>query len=168
MAAGEHYSRCRGRWRTDTMTYGSTLLATNFGPDCWQVRLRRALLFFIPRANPDYERLYRHVRKWYLELDDSGCRCERLALIRMGGLYSERRTIGILDFGLIARSHLKRTSSRLFRLMGLRDYGMKQNAPDQRPGAGRGTARSVCIRTSAAPRRSGRAFDGQSVHLIRQ
>jgi hypothetical protein len=53
------------------MTYGSTLLATNFGPACWQVRLWRAVLFFIPRANPDNERLYPQVRKWYLELDDS-------------------------------------------------------------------------------------------------
>ena len=48
------------------------MLATNFGPDPWQVKLWRRLLFFVPRANPDNERLYRYVAKWYLELDDSG------------------------------------------------------------------------------------------------
>ncbi len=53
------------------MLYVSTTLATDFGSDPWQVRLIRVLLFFIPRANPDNERLYRFVRKWYLELDDS-------------------------------------------------------------------------------------------------
>jgi len=62
------------------MIYGSTLLATSFGPDCWQVRLWRALLFFIPRANPDNEPLYRHVKKWYLELDDSGVPAREIGL----------------------------------------------------------------------------------------
>jgi len=62
------------------MTYGSTLLATDFGPDCWQVRFWRTLLFFIPRASPDHERLYRHVRKWYLELDDSGVPVREIGL----------------------------------------------------------------------------------------
>ena len=62
------------------MIYGSTLLATNFGPDCWQVRLWRALLFFIPRANPDNEPLYRNVRKWYLELDDDGVPVREIGL----------------------------------------------------------------------------------------
>jgi hypothetical protein len=63
-----------------TMIYGSTILATNFGPDSWQVRLLRVLLFFIPRANPDNEPLYRHVKKWYLELDDSGVPVRELGL----------------------------------------------------------------------------------------
>jgi len=62
------------------MTYGSTLLATNFGPACWQVRGLRALLFFIPRANPDNEPLYRNVRKWYLELNDSGVPVREIGL----------------------------------------------------------------------------------------
>jgi hypothetical protein len=53
------------------MFYGSTTLATNFTADSWQVRSLRLLLFFIPRANPDNERLYRFVKKWYLELNDS-------------------------------------------------------------------------------------------------
>jgi len=62
------------------MIYGSTLLATDFGPDCWQVRLWRTLLFFIPRASPDHEPLYRHVKKWYLELDDSGVPVREIGL----------------------------------------------------------------------------------------
>jgi hypothetical protein len=62
------------------MIYGSTILATNFGPDSWQVRLLRALLFFIPRANPDNEPLYRHVKRWYLELDDSGVPVREIGL----------------------------------------------------------------------------------------
>ncbi len=69
------------------MTYGSTVLATDFGPDPWQVRLWRALLFFIPRANPDNEPLYGHVRKWYLELDESG------VPVREIGLDSEGRPL---------------------------------------------------------------------------
>jgi hypothetical protein len=69
------------------MVYGSTTLATNFGRDPWHVRFWRLFLFFIPRANPDNEPLYPHVRQWYLELDDSGVprsrdwpRCTRQAL----------------------------------------------------------------------------------------
>ena len=62
------------------MTYGSTLLATNLDPNCWRVRLGRALLFFIPSANPDNEPLYRHVKKWYLELDDSGVPVREIGL----------------------------------------------------------------------------------------
>ncbi len=62
------------------MTYGSTLLATDFRPYGWQVRLWRAFLFFIPRASPEHERLYCHVRKWYLELDDSGVPVREIGL----------------------------------------------------------------------------------------
>lgn len=54
------------------MTYGTTTLATDFTIESWQIRLLRVLFFFIPKANPDNEKLYRFVKKWYLELDDSG------------------------------------------------------------------------------------------------
>lgn len=53
------------------MIYGSTVLATDFGPDPWHARLLRLLLFFTPRANPDNEPMYPYVKRWYLELDDS-------------------------------------------------------------------------------------------------
>jgi hypothetical protein len=62
------------------MLYGSTLLATSFGPDPWQVRLIRLLLFFIPRASPDHEPLYRFIRKWYLEVDESGVPTREIGL----------------------------------------------------------------------------------------
>ena len=52
--------------------YGSTTLATDFGPKPWQVRLLSLLLFFIPKANPDNEALYPLVKKWYVEIDEDG------------------------------------------------------------------------------------------------
>lgn len=55
------------------MKYGSTLLATDFKPRRLQRGLLGALIsFFIPRASPDHEPLYRFVKMWYLELDDAG------------------------------------------------------------------------------------------------
>jgi hypothetical protein len=50
------------------------------------VRIWRALLL-IPRKNPDHERFYHHVRKWFLELDDSG------VPVREIGLDSEGRPL---------------------------------------------------------------------------
>jgi len=38
----------------------------------WKVRLAKALLFFVPRANPDIEKLYPQVKKWALELTEDG------------------------------------------------------------------------------------------------
>ena len=62
------------------MFYGSTVLATDFGPDPWTVKLLRLVFYFIPRANPDNERLYPLVKKWYLELDDSGVPVREIGL----------------------------------------------------------------------------------------
>jgi len=62
------------------MYYRSTVLATNFGQDPWLVRLLRRVLFFIPQANPDNEKLYRQVREWYLELDDAGVPVREIGL----------------------------------------------------------------------------------------
>lgn len=66
------------------MLYGSTTLATNFTSDSWQVRLIRLVLFFIPRANPDNEKLYRLVKKWYLELNESGIPVREIGLDSSG------------------------------------------------------------------------------------
>lgn len=55
--------------------YGTTTLATNFTDEMLRsrkVRIIKALLFFVPRANPDIEKLYPLVRKWALELSDDG------------------------------------------------------------------------------------------------
>lgn len=62
------------------MIYGSTTLATEFAPDTWRLKLARAVLFFIPRGSPDQERFYPLVRKWCLEIDDSGVPMREIGL----------------------------------------------------------------------------------------
>jgi hypothetical protein len=57
------------------MIYGTTTLATSFTEDVLRnrtVRILKALLFFVPRANPDIEQHYPRVKKWVLELSDDG------------------------------------------------------------------------------------------------
>ena len=66
------------------MFYGSTTLATNFKSESWQITLLRFVLFFIPKANPDNEKLYRFVKKWYLELDDSNIPVREVGLDSTG------------------------------------------------------------------------------------
>jgi hypothetical protein len=38
----------------------------------WRARFLRAVLFFIPNANPDHEKLYPEVSEWLLEIDEKG------------------------------------------------------------------------------------------------
>lgn len=54
------------------MHYGSTTEATDFAPQDRKARLVRAALWFIPSANPDFERMFPRVRKWFVEIDGSG------------------------------------------------------------------------------------------------
>lgn len=54
------------------MHYGSTMEATDFAPYDTKARLIRMALWFVPRANPDYQPLFPHVRKWLVEIDESG------------------------------------------------------------------------------------------------
>ena len=57
------------------MHYGITTEGANFTDDLmsdWRIRVLKAVLFFVPRANPDNERLHPKVRSWALELDDQG------------------------------------------------------------------------------------------------
>ncbi|MCV2403017.1 hypothetical protein OFY17_09025 [Marinomonas sp. C2222] len=57
------------------MKYGYTYESTNWDREAfnsWGMRLLRLLLFFIPRANPDHEKLYLEVARWFLEIDDNG------------------------------------------------------------------------------------------------
>lgn len=57
------------------MYYGTTTTATTWRQEemnPWQVRVIRAVLFFIPRANPDIEQLYPLVKQWALEVSDDG------------------------------------------------------------------------------------------------
>ncbi|MFH2045133.1 MAG: hypothetical protein ABIK92_08290 [Pseudomonadota bacterium] len=46
----------------------------------WKVRLINALLFFIPRANPDNEKLYPQVAKWLIEIDDKAIPSREIGL----------------------------------------------------------------------------------------
>jgi hypothetical protein len=57
------------------MQYGITTEGTDFTEEMladWRIRLWKAILFFVPRANPDIEPLYPLVRSWALELSDEG------------------------------------------------------------------------------------------------
>ncbi|HEY7642341.1 MAG TPA: hypothetical protein VH814_21585 [Steroidobacteraceae bacterium] len=49
-------------------------------PAGWREKLVYALLWFIPRANPDFEVRWPHVRRWYVEVDDSGVPVRELGL----------------------------------------------------------------------------------------
>jgi hypothetical protein len=57
------------------MYYGSTLAATTFTEPMMRslpVRIIRSVLFFVPSANPDVEKLYPRVKKWILEVSEDG------------------------------------------------------------------------------------------------
>lgn len=57
------------------MNYGFTKLATSWNEKDMNsigIRLIKAILFFIPRANPDHEKLYPSVAKWFIEIDENG------------------------------------------------------------------------------------------------
>ena len=65
------------------MYYGTTQLATNLDAQTltsWKVRVLKAVLFFVPRANPDIEKLYPLVRLWALEVADDGWPQREVAL----------------------------------------------------------------------------------------
>ncbi len=69
------------------MFYGSTIKATNFTKNelnNWKVRLIYLVLFFIPKSNPDNEKLYPLVRKWLLEIDEKGDAVREIALDENG------------------------------------------------------------------------------------
>ena len=57
------------------MRYGYTSLATTWTTqemNHWKVRLLTALLFFLPRANLDNEKLYPQLTRWLIETDEAG------------------------------------------------------------------------------------------------
>ena len=98
-AAADADQRHAGCWRTrrashrswvvlgvakETMRYGSTTKATSFGPPDWRIKLIKAVLFFIPAANPDSEWLYPKVKRWILEVEDDGTPAREVALDEEG------------------------------------------------------------------------------------
>lgn len=71
------------------MYYGSTKKFTDWDERelfSWKVRLLYLLLFFIPKANPDNEKLYPNVKKWLLEIDDTGQPVREIALDMNGAV----------------------------------------------------------------------------------
>jgi hypothetical protein len=66
------------------MDYYSTTLATTFPARDWRVRFFYLLFFFVPRANPDFEPLFPRVRRWLVEVDDSGNAVRELGLDEQG------------------------------------------------------------------------------------
>lgn len=62
------------------MYYGSTTEATDFAPRDRKRRVMRALLSFVPSANPDFERLFPLVRKWLIEVGEDGKAVREIAL----------------------------------------------------------------------------------------
>jgi hypothetical protein len=53
------------------MRYLRTKLATDWPrKEPWQVKLISCILFFIPRANPDYDRKMHLVKEWLIEFED--------------------------------------------------------------------------------------------------
>ena len=65
------------------MKYASTTLATDWDEsdlNDWRVKLYKIIFFFIPRANPDIEKLYPKVKKWLVEIGDDGYACREIAL----------------------------------------------------------------------------------------
>jgi hypothetical protein len=79
------------------MRYGSTTKATDFGPPDWRIRLIKAVLFFVPAANPDTERLYPQVKQWLLEVEDDGTPVREVALDGEGAVLfraPEGRNVG--------------------------------------------------------------------------
>ena len=69
------------------MYYGTTQLATDVKAQelsSWKVRALKAVLFFIPKANPDVAKLYPLVRCWALEVADDGWPQREVALDAFG------------------------------------------------------------------------------------
>jgi hypothetical protein len=57
------------------MYYCNTTMATGWKKEeleSLSVRMWKAFLFFIPRANKDNEKYYHLVKSWWLEIDDKG------------------------------------------------------------------------------------------------
>ena len=67
------------------MRYVATTKDTDFQSPSWKEELfvfafRLATLWLMPLSNPDHEPLYPKVRKWLLEIDETGQTCREVAL----------------------------------------------------------------------------------------
>jgi hypothetical protein len=71
------------------MYYGSTKKFTDWNErdlNSWKVRLLYLLLFFIPKANPDNEKLYPKVKEWLLETNENDQPVREIALDKDGNV----------------------------------------------------------------------------------
>lgn len=66
------------------MRYYSTTLGTNWPPPDWKIRLIYTVFWFIPRANPDFERFLPDIKLWYLEVDDEFYPCREIGMDENG------------------------------------------------------------------------------------
>ena len=69
------------------MNYGYTELATDWNEkemNSFSSRIICALLFFIPKGNPDNEKLYPFVSKWFIEIDENGIPCREIGIDSKG------------------------------------------------------------------------------------
>ena len=64
--------------------YIATTRAIDFKAPSRTARSVRRLLWFIPSASPDHEALYSKVRRWLLEVDDSGAPQREVGLAEDG------------------------------------------------------------------------------------
>jgi hypothetical protein len=63
------------------MKYLRTTRATDWSEKTpWQVRLLRCLLFFIPEANPGYEKKMYLIKEWYVEFENDGTPYREIAI----------------------------------------------------------------------------------------
>jgi len=62
--------------------YLSTVCATDWSPPDWKEKLFYAVLWFIPRANPDYD--FTAMRRWYVEVDENDQPIREIALNEHG------------------------------------------------------------------------------------
>jgi hypothetical protein len=66
------------------MQYFQTTEATDFRPFDWRAKLIKSVLWFIPHANPDFERRYPEVRMWYVEVNEKGAPQRELGVSASG------------------------------------------------------------------------------------
>ena len=119
------------------MIYGVTTLATDFSDQLlnnWWVRFIKTLLFFVPRSNPDVERLYPQVESWALELSDDGWPQREVGLDKAGKPLFATPTIKTLASGPIWRTNsFSKASFFKYLPKNLKGYGpMAQKAPNVR------------------------------------
>ena len=66
------------------MRYLRTKLGTSFKKESIGTKALRALLFFIPEANPSYRHKIHLVKEWLVEFEEEGMPCREIGLDQFG------------------------------------------------------------------------------------